>query len=316
MREINRILVIGAGIMGHGFAQVFAVNGLHVDLVDRAEDILIRARQWIRENLDHMVELGEIGADCASDAIDRIYYTVHLDAPARRADYVLEAVTEDLEIKKALFRRLDRLAPSDVVLATNTSSFDINEFTKVVTRPHRVIGTHWFHPPHITPCVEVIPAEETSQETIDTVLSLMERIGKFPTLCKSAPGFVANRIQLAMAAEALAIVEEGLASPQEVDRIVKSSFGFRLSAYGPLEICDQAGLDTYQAIYHYLYGKLRREQFRPPQILRDYVAQGFYGLKSGKGFYEYESGGADAFKRQRDRRLFARLRIFKEEMKS
>jgi 3-hydroxybutyryl-CoA dehydrogenase len=144
----------------------------------------------------------------------------------------------------------------------------------------------------------------------------MERIGKVPTKCKSAPGFVANRIQLAMAAEALSIVEEGLASPEEVDRIVKTSFGFRLGAYGPLEIIDQAGADTYRAVYNYLYNKLQREQFKSPRILDKLIEQGHFGLKTQKGFYEYKDGASDVIKRDRDRKFYARLRLFREEEKS
>ncbi|MCG8643681.1 MAG: 3-hydroxyacyl-CoA dehydrogenase family protein, partial [Desulfobacterales bacterium] len=172
---------------------------------------------------------------------------------------------------------------------------------------------HWFHPPPITPAVEIIPADTTDQKTIDQAVALMERIGKFPTMCKSAPGFVANRIQFAMAAEALAIVQEGLASPVEVDRIVKSSFGFRLSAFGPFEIMDQAGIDTYRAIFEYLHGKLGRDQFKTPRILCDLIEKGRLGLKNEKGFYDHEDGAAEALKRKRDRRLYARREIFRKE---
>ena len=140
----------------------------------------------------------------------------------------------------------------------------------------------------------------------------MGKIGKSATACARAPGFVANRIQMAMAAEAFAIVQEGLATPSQVDRIVRSSFGFRLSAFGPFEICDQAGIDTYQAIYQYLYEKLRRPQFMPPPILEEYIKQGRRGLKSGVGFYEYSDGGNEV-KKRRDERLYSRLRLFKSE---
>jgi 3-hydroxybutyryl-CoA dehydrogenase len=143
----------------------------------------------------------------------------------------------------------------------------------------------------------------------------MERMGKFPTMCKNAPGFVANRIQFAMVAEALAIVGEGLATPKEVDNIVKSSFGFRLSAYGPFEIGDQAGIDTYKAIFEYLYGKLKKEQFKPPQILDRLMGEGRFGLKNQKGFYEYEGDAAQKMKRDRDRKLYSRLKIFQDEQK-
>jgi len=313
MKEIRDVLVVGAGVMGHGFAQVFALNDLAVFLVDKDEALLDRARAWIRENLEFMVQLDLIQPQRIEDVLSHINFTTDLEGSAKKTDYILEAITEDLELKKKLFKRLGTIAGSDVILATNTSSYDINELSAVTRNPERVLGTHWFHPPPITPAVEIIPADLTSQETIDHAVAFMERIGKFPTLCKSAPGFVANRIQLAMAAEALAMVEEGLASPEEVDRIVKSSFGFRLSAFGPFEIIDQAGLDTYRAVFQYLYDKLGRDQFRPPQILNDLIDQGRLGLKSEKGFYDHEDGAAEALKQKRDSRLYARLNIFRKE---
>ena len=313
MKEINTVLVVGAGVMGHGFAQVFALNGIDVFLVDQNQELLDRAQGWIRENLEFMVELELIKSPEIEAALNRIRFTSDLNGSAAKADYVLEAITEDLELKKSLFQQLGTIVGTDVILATNTSSYDINELADVTQNPQRVLGTHWFHPPPITPAVEIIPADATSRQTIDQAIALMERIGKFPTMCKSAPGFVANRIQFAMAAEALAIVDEGLASPQEVDRIVKSSFGFRLSAFGPFEITDQAGLDTYRAIFEYLYNKLDREQFKPPRILSDLIDQGRLGLKSEKGFYDHEDGAAEALKRKRDSRLYARLKIFRDE---
>ena len=313
MKEIRDVLVVGAGVMGHGFAQVFALNDLAVYLVDKDEALLGRARAWIRENLEFMVQLDLIQPQRIEDVLSHINFTTDLEGSAKKADYILEAITEDLELKKELFKRLGTIAGSDVILATNTSSYDINELSAVTRNPERVLGAHWFHPPPITPAVEIIPADLTSQETIDQAVAFMERVGKFPTLCKSAPGFVANRIQLAMAAEALAMVEEGLASPEEVDRIVRSSFGFRLSAFGPFEIIDQAGLDTYRAVFQYLYDKLGRDQFRPPQILNDLIDQGRLGLKSEKGFYDHEDGAAEALKQKRDSRLYARLNIFRKE---
>ena len=315
VENVERVLVVGAGIMGHGFAQVFALNNLKVSLVDRTDELLEQARGWIRKNLEYMVELGELQRPQVESTLKLIQLDTDLPMRAKGVDYVLEAVSEDLELKKTVFRQLDEAAPREAVLATNTSSFDINEFSRVTRYPERVIGTHWFHPPQITPCVEIIPADTTSQKTVDFTIAFMERIGKFPTLCKSAPGFIGNRIQFAMAAEALAIVEEGLATPQEVDRIVKSSFGFRLSAYGPFEICDQAGLDTYQAVFRYLYGKFNREQFKPPRLLDTLVAQGRFGLKRQNGFYEYGGDAAESLRRERDRKLYARLRLFQDEQK-
>ena len=315
MNEIKEVLVIGAGTMGHGFAQVFAMNRLSVWLVDEKEEFLKQARGWIMDNLNYMVDLGEIGRAAVQPTLSHIQFTADLKTAAAKADYVLEAVSENLELKKKIFQQLGNWTQPHVVLATNTSSFDINELSAVTSHPERVIGTHWFHPPQITPCVEIIPSNVTSPEAITVAVDLMRRIGKVPTRCKSAPGFVANRIQLAMAAEAIAIVEEGLATPEEVDRIVRTSFGFRLSAYGPFQICDQAGADTYYAIYEYLYGKLKREQFKPSPFLKRQVDQGRLGLKTSRGFYEYPQGAAEKMKRERDKKLYARLRLFREEEK-
>jgi len=315
MENIQKVLVIGAGTMGHGFAQVFALNGLDVSLVDETDELLSQARGWIKDNLEFMVELGELESSQVAPTLDRIQFRTDLDPAAENAEYVLEAVSEDLDLKKTLFKKLGETTSPGTILATNTSSYDINEFCSVAKHPERVIGTHWFHPPPITPCVEIIPGDKTSRETIERTTAFMKRMGKFPTPCKSAPGFVANRIQLAMAAEAFAIVEEGLATPREVDRIVKSSFGFRLSAYGPFEICDQAGVDVYRSIFHYLQDKLNRDQFTPPRILDELVEQGRIGLKGKKGFYDYEEGAAESLKRERDRKLYARRRIFLEEQK-
>jgi 3-hydroxybutyryl-CoA dehydrogenase len=313
MQEIKTVLVVGAGVMGHGFAQTFALNGIDVLLVDQNEELLDQAGVWIRENLDFMVELNLIQPPEIEKALGKITRTKDLKGSAAKADYVLEAITENLELKQDLFKLLGEATGPDVILATNTSSYDINELARVARHPQRVLGTHWFHPPPITPAVEIIPADTTGQETIDQAVALMERIGKYPTMCKSAPGFVANRIQFAMAAEALAIVQEGLASPVEVDRIVKSSFGFRLSAFGPFEIMDQAGIDTYRAIFEYLYDKLGRDQFKPPRILSDLIEEGRLGLKNEKGFYDHEDGAAEALKQKRDRRLYARREIFRKE---
>jgi len=313
MKEIKEVLVVGAGTMGHGIAQSYAMNELSVSLADVNEELLRRAKNWMADNLNTMAELGEIGRDRIPPTLSRIQFTTALREAATKADFVLEAVNENLDLKKRLFQQFGQWTRPDAILATNSSSFDINDLSAVTDRPERIIGAHWFHPAHITPCVEIIPSDLTSQETIDVASKLMRRIGKAPTLCKSAPGFVANRIQFAMAAEALALIEEGLATPEEVDRIIESSIGFRLGAFGPIRIMDQAGLDTYDSVYKYLYGKLKREQFKPPHILKKLLEEGRFGLKSQHGFYEYKQETGETMKRERDRRLFARLRLFREE---
>jgi 3-hydroxybutyryl-CoA dehydrogenase len=245
--KIAKAAVVGSGVMGHGVCQLLAQKGIQVNLVDISQEFLDRAKGWITDNLEYMADLGELDKSQVAEVLSRISFSTDLAASLPGAGHVLEAVSEDMEIKQKVWQVLSDHADPEAILASNTSSYDINELAKGVKNPERVLGTHWFHPPPITPCVEVIPGEKTSQAAIDWTMEFFIWLGKVPTLCKSAPGFVANRIQLAMAKEALALVEEGLATPAEVDRVVKTSFGFRLGAYGPFEIMDQAGADTYNA---------------------------------------------------------------------
>lgn len=313
MEDRNPVGVLGSGTMGHGIAQLFATKGRKVFLVDSAKASLQSAEAQIRDNLAFMAEIGHIPSSEAKAAAGRISYDTSPDEMLSKARYITEAVTENLDLKKEVFKTLDRGTAEGVILTSNTSSFDINEIAEKVTQKGRVIGTHWFHPPQITPCVEVIPGAATTKDVIRETFALLEAIGKAPTLCKSAPGFVANRIQYALVSESLAIVEEGLASPEEVDRIVKTSFGFRLSAFGPFEVCDQAGLDVYNTIFKYFHKVFKRDVFKSPPILEEMVKQGRLGLKNGKGFYDYGAGAAARIRRERDKKLYARLKIFAEE---
>jgi 3-hydroxybutyryl-CoA dehydrogenase len=313
MKQRMTIGVVGAGTMGHGIAQYFATNSYTVILCDTAGSCLDKARDMIAGNLASMVDLGCLTPTGSQDAARKITYTTDLEEVARGSLYITEAVFEDLALKRELFRKLDASAPESVILASNTSSFDIDEIARDVARKERVIGTHWFHPPQITPCIEVIPSEKTAKSVVEKTVTLLESIGKAPTLCRSAPGFVANRIQYALVSEALAIVEEGLATPEQVDRIVKTSFGFRLSAFGPLEVCDQAGLDVYATIFKYFHSVFGRDVFKTPRILEQMAKKGNLGLKSGKGFYDYDADAANRVRRERDRKLYDRLRLFQKE---
>jgi 3-hydroxybutyryl-CoA dehydrogenase len=313
VKKIDTAVVVGAGTMGHGVAQLLAMNAIRVRLVDRAAEFLERGRGWIRDNMNYMVELGELDAAGVSQTLSMIDFTTDLDGSLAGAGYVLEAVSENFELKRQVWKTLGQKADPEAILASNTSSYDINELGEGVLHPERVLGTHWFHPPQITPCVEVIPSRHTGPTYVDAVMEFLTGLGKVPTVCKSAPGFVANRLQMALAAEAIALVEEGLATPAEVDRIVKTSFGFRLGAYGPFEIMDQAGADTYLSIFEYLTAKLGKPHFKPSQLLAGQVRAGRLGLKTSAGFYDYGPGAADAIRRERDRKFYARLRLVREE---
>ncbi len=312
-QKIDTVLIVGAGTMGHAFAQFLAMNDIEVFLVDQTDDFLDRARGWIQDNFDYMIELGELTASEKPAILSRINYTIDLTGNLPKADYVLEAVSENFDLKREIWQTMGRHAAPRAILASNTSSYDINELAEGVPNPGRIIGTHWFHPPQITPCVEVIPSKHADPSNIDLIMKFLTGLGKVPTICKSAPGFVANRIQMALAAEAIALVEEGLATPAEVDSIVKNSFGFRLGAYGPFEIMDQAGADTYLGVYRYLEEKLGKAHFKPPKLLEKQVKAGKLGLKSTGGFYEYGPGAVETIRRDRDRKFYARLKLVRQE---
>ena len=311
--KIDTALVVGAGIMGHGFAQLLAMHNIAVFLVDQSDDLLDRARCWIVDNLDYMIELGKLNTSGKETVLSAINFTTDLVGNLPKADYVLEAVSEDFDLKRDVWMTMGQNAAPGTILASNTSSYDINELAEGLPNPERIIGTHWFHPPQITPCVEVIPSKHADPSNIDLVMEFLTGLGKVPTICKSAPGFVANRIQMALAAEAIALVEEGLATPAEVDSIVKNSFGFRLGAYGPFEIMDQAGADTYLGVYRYLEEKLDKPHFKPPKLLEKQVKAGKLGLKSASGFYVYGPGAVETMRRDRDRKFYARLELVRKE---
>lgn len=313
VKSIDIALVVGAGTMGHGFAQLLAMHNIEVFLVDQSDDLLDRARCWIVDNLDYMIELGKLNTAGKEGVLSAINFTTDLVGNLPKADYVLEAVSENFDLKRDIWLTMGQNAAPGAILASNTSSYDINELAEGLPKPERIIGTHWFHPPQITPCVEVIPSKHADPSNIDLVMEFLTGLGKVPTICKSAPGFVANRIQMALAAEAIALVEEGLATPAEVDRIVKSSFGFRLGAYGPFEIMDQAGADTYLGVYRYLEEKLGKPYFEPPKLLEKQVKAGKLGLKSAAGFYDYGPGAVDTMRRDRDRKFYARLELVRKE---
>jgi 3-hydroxyacyl-CoA dehydrogenase len=212
MSEFRQVAVLGAGTMGHGFAQVFAINGRVVRLADRTIELAERGKQLIASNLEVVVEEGFLPAGEVEAVLARIRPTGELREAVDAAEFVIEAVFENLAAKAESWRLLDEYAPEEAVLASNTSSFDINELAALVThRPERVIGTHWFNPPQIVPCVEVIPADVTSAETLDATVAFLRELGKEPAVTKSVPGFVGNRIQLVMAAEAYRCVEQGIA---------------------------------------------------------------------------------------------------------
>lgn len=283
LAEVKAAAVVGAGQMGNGIAHVLAASGHGVTMIDVSADALARGVDTIRKNLDRQVKKGALAAADADAAIARIATATSLDAVST-ADFVIEAATERSDLKFKIFEDLDRLAPAGAVLATNTSSISITEIAARTKRPELVIGMHFMNPVPVMQLVEVIRGLATSDETTQRVMTLSKALGKTPVEVNDYPGFVANRILMPMINEAIFCVMEGVGTPEAIDTVMKLGMNHPM---GPLQLADFIGLDTCLAILNVLHDGLGDPKYRPCPLLRKYVAAGWYGKKSGRGFYQY-----------------------------
>jgi len=284
---MKRAAVIGAGTMGNGIAHVFALGGWDVRLVDVKQEILNGAVATVRKNLDRQVQKGKVAAADAEAALDRIDPTTEVGEVAGCA-IVIEAATEDPELKFSLFASLDAAAGPDTVLATNTSSISITEIASHTRRPDRVIGMHFMNPVPVMQLVEVIRGHTTSDATAVWVMELARALGKTPVEVSDYPGFVSNRVLMPMINEAVYCVMEGVATPEAVDTVMKLGMAHPM---GPLALADLIGLDVCLAILEVLHRGLGDDKYRPCPLLRRMVAAGAIGRKSGRGFYDYATTG-------------------------
>ncbi len=277
------IAVIGAGLMGHGIAQIFALSGRHVWLNDLDGQMLEQAVENIRTNLTLFVENELVSPEEVEPALARINTTTSLEQAAGQADYVVEAVSENLALKQAIFEELDEICRPDSILSTNTSVMSITEIAAKANNRSRIVGTHFWNPPHLIPLVEVVPGDDTVPETVERAYTLLAEVGKHPVRVKrDVPGFVGNRLQHALWREAISIVDQGIAEPAEVDEVVKMGFGIRLPVLGPLENVDLVGLELTLAIHEYILKHLEASP-EPAPILRRKIDQGHLGFKKGRG---------------------------------
>ena len=284
---IAQIAVIGAGLMGHGIAQEFASAGYQVHLHDVTDEQLQTARTQIEKNLGVLAESAIIEEDSIHPTLQRIQTATELEAVAENADFVVEAVTENLALKQQIFEKLDATCPPHAILASNTTALMPSQIGENVKRKDQILNTHYFNPPYLIPLVELIRSPDTSDETVEVTFELLTTIGKTPAIIeKEALGFVGPRLQAALIREAFAIVEQGIASAETVDLVVRYSFGRRLSVAGPFEVFELAGWDLVLAAFEELYKDLNSSSDINP-LLRDMVESGKLGVKSQEGFYSW-----------------------------
>jgi 3-hydroxybutyryl-CoA dehydrogenase len=306
LSESGLAVVVGAGIMGRGIALSFAQGGLQVRMVDREQGLLDRAAAQIDSDLKLLSSLGLIASD-GSEIKQRITPCMSLKDASGGSHMVIEAVPELLPLKKQIFSDLESLCPGDAILCTNTSSLGLASIVEGLRSPHRVVGTHWFNPAHIMPLVEIVPGPETSPQVINKTKELMLKIGKKPIVIKrDIPGFLVNRIQVAMKREIDYLLEQGIADVKDIDFAVKMSFGLRLSCFGPFEVSDMVGLDTSFRVAQRLYKELDNRT-EPSSILEEKVSRGHLGIKTGQGWYDYSGRSVSQILEERDRRLLSRL---------
>jgi len=300
LKELKKILIVGAGTMGHSIAQVYAQAGFNVNLVDLNRKILKHAIGLIESNLNTLAEFNNVEKDKIPQILKRIQVSSNLKESAENADLVTEAVKEIPELKKKIFLQLSDYCSEDIILASNTSSLDIFKLLKNIKNPQRLITHHWYAPPHIIPLVEIAPGKRTSKEVVELSTELIELLGKKPIVMKNfAPSYIVNKIQNAISATMYELIIRDLATPEQIDTAIKTSLGIRLPIVGIIQSQDFTGLDLVYDIQKTMGVTV------PP--IKERVERGQLGTKTGKGFYDYENRSEDEILKKRDRLYLAQL---------
>lgn len=304
-RDVSRVAVVGAGLMGNSIAQTFARAGIEVNLVDVGEEALAHAVALVRSSLEVMEQAGKLSGDEIDTVLNRIHPSTDLENSLQGVDFVVEAVPEVPEVKKEVFARLDGLLPQEVIIASNTSGLDIYSFAEVA-RPERLLIAHWFLPPHIIPLVEVVPGPDTAAEAVGFTTALLERLGKKPVVMKGfTRAFIVNKIQNMMALAVFELLNSGLVEPEDIDQAVKYSLGVRLPILGVVQTMDFTGLDLVLDVGK-SYG------FSNP-FIEEKVDKGLLGVKTSRGLYDYGGRAEPEVLAKRDG-LFLRMLAYLEEM--
>ena len=306
------VAVVGAGTMGPGVAAVVASHGLKVRLYDIKPEILERARNTVDTVYETLLAADFLTEDQVAQGNEGLEFALDLKEALEGVDFVIETIPEDLEVKQSFFRQAEQLVPKKTILASNTSGIPITKLAEACRHPGRVIGMHWSNPPHVIPVIEVIQGAKTEDATVAATRELIERLDMIPVdVLRDVPGFVENRILYAIMREALHLLDQEVASAEDIDAIVKWGVGYKLSVIGPLELLDVAGLDIYHSVASYLNADLNASS-EVSAIVRDKVAKGELGIKSGKGLFEYESDEIPALMQRRMRLLLGAKRALTE----
>ena len=297
--DVKRTVVVGAGVMGHSMAHVFAQAGIEVNLVDLDETVLEHAMDLMKANLETLAEFQKISGHDIPGILSRIHPYTDLAGGAEGVDFAIEAVAEVPDVKREVFSQLDQFCPGNTVIASNTSSLDIFSIAQI-SRPERLVVAHWFAPPHIIPLVEVVPGPKTSQEVVELTANLMKRLGKKTVIMKEfVPAFIVNRIQHSISRAVWEMLEKGWATPEEIDLAIKLSLGIRLPIVGVVQTTDFTGLDL-------IYDIMKSEGSISP-LVEEKVKQGHLGVKTSKGVYDYGEQSEAEILRKRDRRYLKLL---------
>lgn len=282
--DVKKPFVVGAGIMGAGVGQLCAQQGYDVTVVDVSDDVVEKARAKVMAGLSRRVEKGKITQEDMDSILSRMSWATGLEL-AKDYDFVVEAVPENMDVKKEVFKTLDSVCPHDTVLASNTTALSISEIASSTSRPDRVVGMHFFNPAVIMKLVEIIRGESTSDETIESVQKFAVSLGKVPIItAKEAPAGIVSRVLAGLLNEAAVVYADGIASAADIDEAMKLGAGLPM---GPLALIDMIGLDIHLAKMETLYGKLKDDRYKPPEIIKQMVTEGKLGKKSGEGFYKY-----------------------------
>lgn len=310
--RFSQITVIGSGAMGHGIALVCAQGGLPVILFDINETALQAAQQKLRAAMAQLIDAGLAPAESLETVLGRIAYSNNMQSSVQDADLVFEAVPEKAALKASVYAQLETYCKPEAIFASNTSGIPINTLAAMTKRPERFVGTHFFMPAHLIPLVEVVQADKTQVEVIDSLMQLLRELGKQPVHVRvDIPGFIANRLQHALAREAMSLVEKGVASIEDIDAVVKTSLAVRLLFTGPIEQRDFNGLDIHLSIAEYLYQDLEDSKV-PLSCLKERVVAGQLGIKSGKGFYDWTDKDIPMVLKEKNERLIAALKLLQQ----